>query len=482
MVRCAGCDHCRDLMADTSCTFFAELYRLMDREKATGAAATPEEERSLAALCTLCGICPCPPIRAGIREAKALITVEDGLPVRIRWLQDVARVGRLASAAPKVINFMARSEYLARVVKQVAGIHPARTLPTVPPRPFDHWAKEHYLDRVPETTGRKVAYFVGCSARYLFPEVAIATVELLRQNGIAVYVPPQKCCGTPSMLEGDKPFTIDAMASNVEHLAACVDQGFDIVCSCPSCGYMLKGVLREGAEYSAPFRERLEALSGDGGGERHLLWERLAREKLIGGSGGAASANLHNWQLTFVTARLFPDDGYFTSLDPLARLRIANSTFDLAEYLLKLEREGALARPVRTMAGRAVYYAPCHQREQNAGTPWLPLLRLIPGLQVSQVGDPFDCCGQAGIHGFKAAAHERSVAIATPLMERIDQALPDYLVTDCLSCRVQFEQLRGYQVIHPVELLWQASGFGNASDRMDAAQATNPSNHKGNGR
>jgi glycerol-3-phosphate dehydrogenase subunit C len=67
----------------------------------------------------------------------------------------------------------------------------------------DVWAKQRSLHET-RGDGPKVAYFTGCTARYLFPEVAKATVEVLERNGVAVYVPPQRCCGMPSMLEGDR--------------------------------------------------------------------------------------------------------------------------------------------------------------------------------------------------------------------------------------------------------------------------------------
>jgi glycerol-3-phosphate dehydrogenase subunit C len=42
-------------------------------------------------------------------------------------------------------------------------------------------------------------------------------------------------------------------------------------------------------------------------------------------------------------------------------------------------------------------------------------------------------------------------------MDKIKQAQPDRLVTDCLSCRLQFKQLLPYEVYHPIEILKEAS-------------------------
>ena len=70
--------------------------------------------------------------------------------------------------------------------------------------------------------GRKVAYFAGCTGKYLFPEVPKAVVEVFQHNGFEVYFPDQKCCGMPPFLEGDRQVTLDFVRFNVEHLAEVV--------------------------------------------------------------------------------------------------------------------------------------------------------------------------------------------------------------------------------------------------------------------
>ena len=84
---------------------------------------------------------------------------------------------------------------------------------------------------------------------------------MLERNGVAVYLPEQKCCGMPTMLEGDREFTFDLARFNVAELARCVSAGFDIVCSCPTCGYLLKSVLREGAQFSEEYRALVQQMA-----------------------------------------------------------------------------------------------------------------------------------------------------------------------------------------------------------------------------
>ena len=67
-----------------------------------------------------------------------------------------------------------------------------------------------------------------------------------------------------------------------------------------------------------------------------------------------------------------------------------------------------------------------------------------------------DCCGIAGIMGFKKDFHDASIQMGSPLMEKIRQLDPEILVTDCLSCRLQFNQLSDYYVQHPIEIIRQS--------------------------
>jgi glycerol-3-phosphate dehydrogenase subunit C len=43
-------------------------------------------------------------------------------------------------------------------------------------------------------------------------------------------------------------------------------------------------------------------------------------------------------------------------------------------------------------------------------------------------------------------------------MDKIREIDPDRIVTDCLSCRLQFNQLLPFTVSHPIEVLRDAFG------------------------
>ncbi|MBI4984501.1 MAG: FeS-binding protein [Rhodocyclales bacterium] len=457
--RCVSCGHCRDLMNDTSCLYFPRLYQLRDRETAGGARISAAEMKQMLDLCNTCGICPCPTVQTWIRQAKDAFVERAGLPYSVRLIENVQFVGKLGGAAPRLANLLVGDSPVAVGLKRLAGLHPARRLPRFPLESFDSWAQSRGLTHMPQTAGRKVAYFAGCTARYLFPEVAKATVEVLQHNGIAVFVPEQKCCGMPTMLEGDRPFTFDRARFNLAELGKCVAAGFDIVCSCPTCGYLLKSVLREGAEYSEAYRSLVQRMSAAANGDADQVSARLALDDaaLTGRSNARSAHGRQPWMLGLVPWKVFRDHGYFAEIDGLERLRVANHTYDLGEYLRELQREGQLNCEFGAVAARNVaYFAPCHQRQQDIGQPWMELLGLLPGVEPTQVGDGFDCCGQGGIMGFKKDFHETSLTIGARLTRKIAAAVPERLATDCLSCRLQFQQMLPYEVLHPVEILRDA--------------------------
>lgn len=457
--RCSNCDWCRDYLKESSCLFFRRLFRLYDREKAGRGAIRNAELEHLTDLCNLCGICPCVEIRTWIRQAKDGFVDRNGLPPTVRVLEDVRLLSKVGGAVPQLTNALLAPGPVGRSLKRVVGIHPDRKLPRFPRRTFDAFVRQRGLDR-PSADGKpKVAYFTGCTARYLFPEVAEATVGVLERNGISVYVPPQKCCGMPTMLEGDRDFTHRTATFNLAELLKLVDDGYDIVCSCPTCGYFYKSVLPADALSSPGFRSLAQTALAAENGDWIRAGERLRREEPAF-QGRAAPMFEHATQpstLRFAVAGLMRDRGYFGSFDGMARLRIASRTYDLGEYLRQLDKEGRLNRNFGRLPPRAMaYYPPCHQREQDIGQPWLELLALIPASGLDRVGGLLDCCGLGGIMGFKQRFHPTSVAIGRRLMRKVEAAKPETLLTDCLSCRMQFNQMIARPVAHPVEIMWAA--------------------------
>ncbi|MEI6207059.1 MAG: heterodisulfide reductase-related iron-sulfur binding cluster [Desulfuromonadales bacterium] len=435
---CSNCDTCRYLMEE-GCVFFPELYRLWDREVDDGIPISDAELRNLMELCTLCGICPCPKVPADIMEAKSRFRDKEGLPLTTRTFNDVPRIARLCGTFPRLVSTLQTNGATGPLLKKIVGVHPDRQFPTFPKHNFFDWAAKKGLTNKP-ARGRAIAYFAGCTAGYIFPEVGQAVVEVLQRTGRSVYVPPQNCCGMPYLVEGDRKKTLQSVQSNLEQLLEASQAGSDLVCSCPSCGYFMKSLVKEKACYSDAYQQSVGAgenevripIPGQGGGKHHSFRKSAYRDP-------------------------FKDNGFFASIDAMDRIGLADGISDVGEYLARIHADGQLDTRFNAVPKRVVYFAPCHQREQKIGSPYVGLLELIPGLTIETLGG-MDCCGMGGNFGFKADFHDKSLAIGQPLMAKIREVDPQAIVTDCLSCRLQFGYTLPYPVFHPIEILAIASG------------------------
>lgn len=433
---CADCDTCRTLM-DEDCLFFPELYRLWDQEKESGVPITEAELRNLVELCTLCGLCPCPKIPSDLMEAKSRYIDREGLPLTIRLLTDVPRLARMCGTFPQLVSTLMANKAIGSLIKKVTHVHPERQLLVFPEQNFFQWAAERGLTSR-RKGGRTVAYFAGCTAGYLFPQVGRATVEVLEHNGVTVFVQPQQCCGMPHLVEGDRTTALQRVQSNMENLLKSVQAGNDLVCSCPSCGYFMKILLRERACYSEAYQKSVNAGEDEikipkpgWGGKNHRVLKKSMYKNIL------------------------KDDGYFSSLSPMDRIGLAEHLSDAGEYLARLHAKGSFDTNFASIPERMVYFAPCHQREQKIGSPYPELLSLIPGITIERLEGMY-CCGMGGNFGFKADFHEKSLEVGRPLIEKIQELSPASIITDCMSCRLQFNHSLPYPVFHPMEILSSA--------------------------
>lgn len=417
---CTDCDICRFLM-DESCLVFPEIYRRYDEASSQKRSLRADALRDVTDRCTLCGMCPCPDVRANMIQAKAERVRAEGMEPGARVLSDLQTFGRLGRIAPKALNALFSLPVVRRLFQRVFHLHPQRTLPPLSAENFFSWAARRGLDRKPpaQEGTRRIAYFSGCTAAYLFPEVARAVTVVFRRFGLAVYVPPQECCGMPTVVEGDMARSLRRIRGNMERLLGLAEEGFDIVCSCPTCGYFMKGILKENACLATGCTD-------------------------AGPQVGSSPSNYGASSLA---------DDAFSALDPSERLRLAEFVFDAGEYLARRLAQRGFPGSLRPLRGRWVYYAPCHQREQGIGTPYVDMLREIPGLQLELVGTSTDCCGMGGSLGYKKNFYDASMHLGASLIEKIRKAAPEAVVTDCLSCRLQFQHLLALPVYHPMEVL-----------------------------
>jgi glycerol-3-phosphate dehydrogenase subunit C len=373
-----------------------------------------------------------------VLKAKAARIEAEKPPMSARLLSDARQAGQWGTTFSAVINPLKRLGPVSAMAKKVLDIHPQRSLPVFPKESFFAWAQKRGLTTPVKHAAKdvpRVAYFVGCSAGYLFPAVAKAAVGLLEQKGIQVFVPSQDCCSMPLIMEGNQPEATKRIQANLENLGACMREGYDIVCSCPTCGYFFKKLLKETAYYSDAFQRQ-------SGADARAM-------KVPSGAKDQAFTTVPR----SIYQRILKDDGYFSGIDPLQRIDLSLKIKDMGEYLLSLQNSGKTALALRNPEQPLAYFAPCHQREQGIGQPYYRLISALPGADIKQVGSDMQCCGMGGHLGFKADFHDHSLAIGDPLFDRLAAASDRTIVTDCLSCRMQLQHQFSRQVFHPLELL-----------------------------
>jgi L-lactate dehydrogenase complex protein LldE len=190
---------------------------------------------------------------------------------------------------------------------------------------------------------RRIALFVTCMVDMLYPEVGMATVELLERRGIEVLFPmEQTCCGQPA--------------------------------------------------FNAGYRDEARALA-----RRFVdVFEPLVRsgkvDALVAPSGSCVAMTTHFYDVLL-------------ERDPSYRARagiLASVTFELAEFLVDVL--GVTDVGAR-FEGKLAYHASCHLlRELGVDRQPRTLLENVAGAEQVALTGADECCGFGGLFSVKNAA------------------------------------------------------------------------------
>ncbi len=141
--------------------------------------------------------------------------------------------------------------------------------------------------------------------------------------------------------------------------------------------------------------------------------------------------------------------------------KVAERTFDVCEYLMKLKREGALATDFQKKPGRVAYQVPCHLRDQNIGFKSKELMEAA-GARVEVIEK---CSGHDGSWSAKTEFFPLSMTIAKKAVRAIEQAPADVVASDCPLAGVQLDQAGalahagGRATKHPIQIVRDAYGL-----------------------
>jgi len=117
---------------------------------------------------------------------------------------------------------------------------------------------------------------------------------------------------------------------------------------------------------------------------------------------------------------LFPDDADV--------IKVQQAFYDPFEYLHLRHKEGGLKTDFSASLGEVSYQVPCHLRVQNIGNKAKDILSMVPD---ANIHTEERCSGHDGTYAVKLESHEHAVKIARPIVKKVDQRQPDYLISDC---------------------------------------------------
>ncbi len=159
--------------------------------------------------------------------------------LRNAMLANYRRLARVAARVPRLSNALLRNRLVRSVAERVLGITADREFPAFATETFRQWWARRGGATV-ENADKRVVYFHGCYANFNTPEVAKAFVSVYEHFGYQIVVPEQACSGTPMFANGMLGDAHDAAETNITSVAALIDDGADVICSCTSCSMAIR--------------------------------------------------------------------------------------------------------------------------------------------------------------------------------------------------------------------------------------------------
>lgn len=242
------------------CTFFCPVYREEKVETSVargknylvklvlkGEQEFTSELSKIIGKCLLCKRCVvnCPAkarIDKVVVAARAQMVEEKGLGLLKsllfrRIMADRKRFAFLLRIARRLQAILPRTEGRIRHLPDfLKALGSGRNIPELSQTFLRDMAKEVYR---PETGKAKmrVGLFVGCATDFIYPELGLKIIEVLRRRGLEVHVPrSQNCCGAAIYASGDFRTARMLAHKNIEAM-----KEVDVVVSgCATCSSTLK--------------------------------------------------------------------------------------------------------------------------------------------------------------------------------------------------------------------------------------------------
>ena len=247
---CDGCGDCRSRVRGGR---MCPIFRLIPSEEASPRAKanlslgflrgdltldslTRDELKNIADYCIHCHLCrtECPrhvDISELAMRCKAAHVAAHGLMLGDRIVSRLERLLFVLQRFPVMTNILLGRPRARWLIEKVFGVAQGRKLPRLAQRSYLTRIRRRRLFQKPTGRGdEKVALFLDVYANYFDIQLVQNFVDVLRHNGVEVYIPPrQRGSGTQAIVHGDLDFVKRAARRNAPLFADAVRQGYKVV-------------------------------------------------------------------------------------------------------------------------------------------------------------------------------------------------------------------------------------------------------------
>ena len=157
----------------------------------------------------------------------------NGVPWRARLFANINALSRLGSRFAPLSNWASGNFMSKLILHKLLGIHAKRTLPPFARPSFPEWFESRAAQK--DSERGTVVLLNDTFMNYSYPQIGIATVEILERAGFQVVLANAMCCGRPMLSKGLLDKAKAHARHNVDLLFPYVERGIPIVGCEPSC-------------------------------------------------------------------------------------------------------------------------------------------------------------------------------------------------------------------------------------------------------